>query len=156
MKDERFERLCKHRSMYTLRRFSKLFQRWTLYEDRISDLSKTFDRWKLRTQESPRELVCQSEAKHKQAPQSEASVCRQWKCNLKKKTSLVNCTGHPTQIRGCVRGTRTQLQTEGDTCQYWNANHTISQGFEPDITFSTKKALQFTLSVFFKDEFIFN
>ena len=32
----------------------------------------------------------------------------------------------------------------------------ISQGFEPDITFSTKKALQFTLSVFFKDEFIFN
>ena len=89
MKDERFERLCKHRSMYTLRRFSKLFQRWTLYEDRISDLSKTFDRWKLRTQESPRELVCQSEAKRKQAPQSEASVCQQWKCNLKKKRPLL-------------------------------------------------------------------
>ena len=100
---------------------------------------QTFERWTLRTQESPRELVCQSEAKRKQAPQSEANVCRQWKCNLKKNPSLINCTGHPTQIRGCVLVPRTQLQTQGDTCQYWNANHTISQGFEPDITFQQKR-----------------
>ena len=50
---------------------------------------QTFERWTLRTQESPRELVCQSEAKRKQAPQSEASVCQQWKCNLKKKRPLL-------------------------------------------------------------------
>ena len=31
----------------------------------------------LRTHESPRELVRQSEAERKQAPQSEANVCRQ-------------------------------------------------------------------------------
>ena len=40
LKDERFERFSKHRSMYALRRFNKLFKRWTLYEDRISDRSK--------------------------------------------------------------------------------------------------------------------
>ena len=58
--------------MYALRRFSKLLKlRWTLYEERIKDLSK-----RLRTHESPRELVRQSEAKRKQAPQSEANVCR--------------------------------------------------------------------------------
>ena len=57
----------------------------------------------------------------------------------KKKPSLINCTRHPTQIRGCVLVPRTQLQTQGDTCQYWNANHTISQGFEPDITFQQKR-----------------
>ena len=49
------------------------------YEDRIKDLSK-----RLRTHESPRELVRQSEAKRKQSPQSEANVCRH-KCNLGKK-----------------------------------------------------------------------
>ena len=38
---------------------------------RIKDISK-----RLRTHESPRELVRQSEAKGKQAPQSEANVCR--------------------------------------------------------------------------------
>ena len=38
---------------------------------RIKDISK-----RLRTHESPRELVRQSEAKRKQAPQSEANVCR--------------------------------------------------------------------------------
>ena len=55
-------------------RFTKIqqtFKRWTLYEDRIKDLSK-----RLRTQESPRELVRQSEAKRKQVPQREANVCR--------------------------------------------------------------------------------
>ena len=41
LKDERFGRFSKHRSMYALRRFSKLFKRWTLYEDRrISDFKK--------------------------------------------------------------------------------------------------------------------
>ena len=47
LKDERFGRFSKHRSMYALRRFSKLFKRWTLYEDRISDLSKPLkdERW---------------------------------------------------------------------------------------------------------------
>ena len=40
LKNERFGRFSKHRSMYALRRFSELFKRWTLYEDRISDLSK--------------------------------------------------------------------------------------------------------------------
>ena len=62
-----------------------------------------------RTQESPHELAREAhEAKHKQAPQSEANVCqRRRKCNLIK-TSLINWTGHPTQIRGCVQGTRTQ------------------------------------------------
>ena len=51
-----------------------------LYEDRIKDLSKH-----LRTHESPRELVRQSEAKRNQAPQSEENVCRDHdKCNLEK------------------------------------------------------------------------
>ena len=46
-------------NMYALQRFSKLLKlRWTLYEERIKDLSK-----RLRTHESPRELVRQSEAK---------------------------------------------------------------------------------------------
>ena len=61
-----------------------------------------------RAQESPQELSRQSEAKRKQEPQSEANACRRRrKCNLKK-TSLFNCTGHPTQIRGCVLVPRTQ------------------------------------------------
>ena len=94
LKDERFGRFRKHRSMYALRRLGKLFKRWTLYEDRIFDLRlKTFERWMPRTQESPHELARQSEAKRRQAPQSEAKVCRH-KCNLKK-TSLINCTGQP-------------------------------------------------------------
>ena len=46
-------------------------KRRTLYEDITKDLSK-----RLRTHESPRELARQSEAKRKQAPQSEANVCR--------------------------------------------------------------------------------
>ena len=55
-----------------------------------------------------RELVCQSEAKRKQAPHSEANVCRRRRtCNLKK-TSLINCTEHPTQISGSILVPRTQ------------------------------------------------
>ena len=57
--------------MYVLRRFSKLLKDERFKEDRIKDLSK-----RLRTHRSPRELVRQSEAKRKQAPQSEANVCR--------------------------------------------------------------------------------
>ena len=41
-----------------------------------------------RTNESPRELARQSEAKRKQAPQSEANVCRH-KCNPKKPRLLI-------------------------------------------------------------------
>ena len=45
----------------------------------------------LRTQELPHELARQSEAKHKQAPQSEANACRRQrrKCNLKKPPLLI-------------------------------------------------------------------
>ena len=49
-----------------------------------------------------RELVRQSEAKRKQAPQSEANVCRRRRrrrtCN-REKTSLIICTGHPIMHR---------------------------------------------------------
>ena len=48
--------------MYALRRFS------TLLKDELFK--------KTRTHELPRELARQSEAKRKQAPQSEANVCR--------------------------------------------------------------------------------
>ena len=37
---------------------------------------QTFERWTPRTHESPRELARQSEVKRKQAPQTDASVCR--------------------------------------------------------------------------------
>ena len=37
---------------------------------------QTFERRTPRTHESPRELARQSKAKRKQAPQSEANVCR--------------------------------------------------------------------------------
>ena len=51
-----------------------------------------------RTQESPHVEL---------ARQSEANVCRRRKCNLKK-TSLINCTEHQTQIRACILVPRTQ------------------------------------------------
>ena len=51
----------------------------------------------LRRQGPARELERQSEAQRMLAPQSEANVCRH-KCNLK--ISPINCTGHPTEIRG--------------------------------------------------------
>ena len=62
--------------------------------DRISDVSKPL-KDERRGHILPHELVRQSEAKRKQAPQSEANVCRRrrHKC---KKTSVINCTGHPT------------------------------------------------------------
>ena len=77
------------------------FKRWTLYEDRVAELSKRlkdkrfpkaeyqqkFEKWTPRTHESPRELARQSEAKRKQEPQTEANVCRN-KCNLKKRAFL--------------------------------------------------------------------
>ena len=49
---------------------------------------QTFERWTPRTHESSCELVRQSDSKRKQAPQSEANVCRH-------KSSPINCTGHP-------------------------------------------------------------
>ena len=68
--------------MYALiTKIQHTFKRWTFYEGRIADLRK-------RINESPRELARQSEAKRKQAPQSEANVCRH-KCNLKKTLLLI-------------------------------------------------------------------
>ena len=88
-------------NMYALRKFSTLLKderlRW-----QNSRPQQTFKRWMLRTHESPSELVHQSEAKCKQAPQSKANVCRQrqrqWRCNLEN-TSLINCTGCPIMCR---------------------------------------------------------
>ena len=50
--------------------------------------------------ESPHELARQSEAKLKQAPQSEANVCRRRRTKLQsQKTSIIDCTGHPIMHR---------------------------------------------------------
>ena len=112
LKDERFGRFSKHRSIVDLKKtleisalyekkIQQTFKRWTLYEDRVAELSKRlkdkrfpkaeyqqkFERWTPRTHESPRELPRQNEAKRKQAPQTEANVCRN-KCNLKKRAFL--------------------------------------------------------------------
>ena len=112
LKDERFGRFSKHRSIVDLKKtleisalyekkIQQTFKRWTLYEDRVAELSKRFkdkrfpkaeyqqkfERWTPRTHESPRELARQNEAKRKQAPQTEANVCRN-KCNLKKRAFL--------------------------------------------------------------------
>ena len=76
MKDGGFGRFSKHRSMNALRRQNIRPQ-------------QTIERWKQRTQESPRELASQSETKRKEAPQSEANVCRQRKCNLKNPPLLI-------------------------------------------------------------------
>ena len=59
------------------------FERLTLYEGRIALLSEGLMDAEDTRLESPRELARQSEAKRKQAPQSEANVFRH-KCNLKK------------------------------------------------------------------------
>ena len=56
------------------------------------------------------ELARQSEAKRKQAPQSEANVCRRRKCSLKK-TSLINCTGHQ-RYTGTQDGTQVHRTLE--------------------------------------------
>ena len=67
---------------------SAIFQLFSTMNDRrLSHLSKRYnDERRLRTHESPRALVRQSEAKRNQAPQSEAKVCRRRgrKCNLEK------------------------------------------------------------------------
>ena len=84
--------------MYALRRLSKLFLRWTLYEA-LTEYQTSANLQKKNAEDKRiTTWACQSEAKRKQAPQSEANVCRRRrrKCNLKK-TSLINCTGHPTQ-----------------------------------------------------------
>ena len=91
-KDERFGRVSKHRSIVDLQQtleitfyllfIQQTFKRWTLYEDRIADLSKRLkdEHWG--------HTVHQSKAKRKQAPQSEAKMCRH-KCNLKKPRLLI-------------------------------------------------------------------
>ena len=56
--------------MYALRRFSN-----RLKDERFTKTTKYLSK-RLRTHESPRELVRQSEAKRKQVPQREANVCR--------------------------------------------------------------------------------
>ena len=69
LKDERFERFSKHRS--------------------IVDLSK-----RLRTRESRRELVRQSEARRNKAPQSKANVCpRRRQMQSRKKPPLLIAQG---------------------------------------------------------------
>ena len=45
---------------------------------------QTFERWTLRTYESPRGLARQSEAKRKQAPQRQMRVDDDDECNLEK------------------------------------------------------------------------
>ena len=84
-------------SRNTFRDFQQTLEICMLYEDINSRPQQTFERWTLRTHESPRELAHQSEAKCKQLPQSEVEVCRH-KCSLEK-TSLINCTGHPIMHR---------------------------------------------------------
>ena len=64
-------------------RSQQTFERLTLYEGRIADLRKRLMNTEDTRLESPRELARQSQAKRKQALQSEANVCRH-KCNLKK------------------------------------------------------------------------
>ena len=69
---------------------------------RISDLSKPLkDERRQKAEESPHELARQSEAKRKQAPQSEENVSTTTtnENEISKKTSLINCTGHPIMHR---------------------------------------------------------
>ena len=84
MKDERFSTIQQTQVDVRFTKIQQTFSKMNALRRQNIRPQQTFERWTLRTQESPRELVCQSEAKRKQAPQSEASVCRQWKCNLKK------------------------------------------------------------------------
>ena len=65
--------------------------RCTLYEDwawlsEETEYQTSANLWK---KNATRELARQSEAKRKQAPQSEANVCRQQKCYLKKPPLLI-------------------------------------------------------------------
>ena len=83
LKDERFERFSKQCNAYAFWRQNSRPQ-------------QTFERWAPRAPESPSELARQSEAKRKQAPQSEAKMQSQ-------KTSLINCTEHPIMHRTPTR-----------------------------------------------------
>ena len=84
---------------------SVITDRCTLYKDSANllkderftktEYQTSANLWKMN---ATHELARQSEAKHKQMPQSEANVCRRQKCNLKK-TSLINCSGHPMMHR---------------------------------------------------------
>ena len=77
--------------------------RCALYEDSTNFLKdERLTKTEYQTsQESPHELARQSEAKLKQAPQSEANVCRRRRRTKMKsqKNPLINCTGHPIMLR---------------------------------------------------------
>ena len=89
---------------------AEIFERWTFWKIRQKQIDSRLsaNSWNMyalrrqivasRTNESPRELARQSEAKRKQLPQSEANVCRH-KCNLEK-TSL---TRSNRSLEECVR-----------------------------------------------------
>ena len=97
-----------------LQRFSKLFNQNIRPQE-------TCERWMPRTQESPHELARQSEAKRKQAPQSEANVCRRrWKCTLKKKPPLLIAqdTQHKLRVAFEVR--------ERNNDKYHHAYYTVT------------------------------
>ena len=119
--------------------------RCTLYEDsanflkderfRKKEYQSSANLWKMNAEDTritTHELARQSEEKRNQAPQSEANVCRRrWrKCNLKK-TAVVNCTEHPTQIRGCVPVPRTQQSKNGKLPSNYKASPI---GFETQIS----------------------
>ena len=76
-------------NMYALRRFSKLLKMNALRrQDKRPQQT-------LEDAQTPRELVRLSGAKRKQVPQSETNVCRRRRQMQSRKTSLINCTGHP-------------------------------------------------------------
>ena len=67
--------------------------------DRVSDLIKPL-KDERRGHKYYHGLARQSEAKHKQAPQSEANVCRRRrKMQSQTEPSLINYTGHPIMHR---------------------------------------------------------
>ena len=131
-------------------------ERFTKTEYQTGRPQQTFERWMLRTQESPRELVCQSEAKRKQAPQSEASVCRQWKCNLKKKRPLfiAQDTQHKLGVVFEVRERNYRLKGihVNIEMQITRFLKVLSQ----ILLFQQKRLYNSPWLFFFKDEFIFN
>ena len=89
---------------------SAITDRCTLYEDSANFLKderfmKNIRPYKplkdeRRGHKNHHELARQSEAKLKQAPQSEANVCRRRRTKMQSpKTSIINCTGHPIMHR---------------------------------------------------------
>ena len=104
LKDERFGRFVKHRSIVDLQqtlkyvRFTKIqytFERWTIYEDSIADLSKPLKderRGHTNHRVKWRVKVRQNVSKRLKARQICVDDDDDDECNLEK-TSLINCTG---------------------------------------------------------------